>query len=432
MNLKTLLALTSLFAIAAANAGPAKISVGADKPGHAIPATLWGIFFEDINLSADGGLYPELVRNRSFEDDSKPADWEISGPEASIDTARPLNPYNRRSLRLKVDGPFTLRNHGYWGMNAVKGAGYTLKVFAFAGDGFNDPLTVRIVGTNGQVLASGTITGFDPKWKAHALRLSPSNTDAKAHLEISGDGKGTLHLDMVSLMPDKTWKGHGLRVDLVESLQALQPKFLRFPGGCWVEGDDLAHMYDWKKTIGSPETRTPLWNIWRYYATHGLVITILQLAEDLGAEPLFCINVGMSHREAVPLDHMGQWVQDALDALEMRMDRPTRFGEPASSGGHPQPFNLKYLEIGNENGGPAYANVGDRSWRPFAPSIRTCNSWPITGRAVIRPSPGPTSWTSTTTTHRSGSCGTQRITTSMTGACPKSSLANMPSPGTAG
>jgi alpha-L-arabinofuranosidase len=145
-------------------------------------------------------------------------------------------------------------------------------------------------------------------------------------------------------------------VDLAESLDALKPAFLRFPGGCWVEGEDVAHMNHWKKTIGNVDVREPLWNIWKYYATHGLgYYEYLQLAEDLGAEPLFCINVGMSHKEVIPLDRMGEWVQDALDAIEYA-NGPTNslWGGLRAKAGHPAPFNLKYLEVGNENGGAAY------------------------------------------------------------------------------
>jgi alpha-L-arabinofuranosidase len=153
-------------------------------------------------------------------------------------------------------------------------------------------------------------------------------------------------------MPQKTWKDHGLRLDLAESLAGLHPKFMRFPGGCWVEGDDFAHMNHWKNTVGNIDSRTPLWNIWGYNATHGLgYYEYLQLAEDLGAEPLFCINVGMSHKEIIPMDRMGQWVQDALDAVEYA-NGPTNsvWGAMRAAAGHPAPFNLKYMEIGNENG----------------------------------------------------------------------------------
>lgn len=367
MNLKKYFAAAVLASAVSLNAQPAKITVDAAHPGHTISPKLWGIFFEDINLSADGGVYPELVRNRSFEDADKPADWKITGAEATIDSSRPLNPFNRNSLRLKADGKFTLANEGYWGMNIVSGDSYTLKLAA-RDDKYGGKLTAKIIGANGAVLASGEISDFGGNWKYHTLDLVATGSDPKAKLEISGDGKGVLFLDMVSLMPVKTWKHTGLRPDLAEPMAALKPAFLRFPGGCWVEGDNLSRMYNWKKTIGNVDARTPLWNIWGYYATHGLGYhEYLQLAEDLGAEPLFCINIGMSHKENVPLDLMGQWVQDALDAIEYA-NGPTNtlWGGLRAKNGHPEPFNLKYLEIGNENGGPAY----NERWPLFVDAIK--------------------------------------------------------------
>jgi alpha-L-arabinofuranosidase len=336
--------------------GQATLTVDASRPGHAVSPLLWGVFFEDINLSADGGIYPELVRNRSFEDAEQPENWKISGADAAIDDHKPLNPYNRRSLRVKADGAFTIENDGYWGMNVVSGDDYTFKLAARAADGFTGPLTVKILSSTGAELAAGEISGLTADWNYHTLNLTASAGDPKARLEISGSGQGTLFLDMVSLMPKKTWKDHGLRPDLAESLAALHPSFMRFPGGCWVEGDDFAHMNHWKNTIGDIDVRTPLWNIWGYYATHGLgYYEYLQLAEDLGAEPLFDINVGMSHHETVPLDRMDQWVQDALDAVEFA-NGPTNsvWGARRAKMGHPAPFNLKLMEIGNENGGPDY------------------------------------------------------------------------------
>ena len=337
-----------------------------DQPGHRIAPTLWGIFFEDINMSADGGIYPELVRNLSFEDADTPADWKFAAvsdgkSQASISTADvhgqpvPLNAFNRKSLRVQVDGAFTLQNDGYWGMNIVAGADYNFKV-AVRGDKFDGKLAVKILSSTGAVLAAGDISDIGSGWKYHTLELPAAGGDLKAKLEISGNGQGTLYLDMVSLMPKKTWKGHGLRPDLAESLDALHPAFLRFPGGCWVEGDDFAHMNHWKKTVGNIDVREPLWNIWGYYATHGLGYhEYLQLAEDLGAEPLFCINTGMSHKEVIPLDRMNEWVQDALDAIEYA-NGPTNslWGAMRAKAGHPAPFHLKYLEVGNENGGAAY------------------------------------------------------------------------------
>ena len=355
LNKCTLCAAVILAGSILTEAQPAKITVDAAHPGHAISPTLWGIFFEDINLSADGGIYPELVRNRSFEDADKPENWNITGADARIDDHHPLNPFNRRNLRLQANGTFALENDGYWGMNIVAGEGYTLKLAA-RGENFNGQLTAKIVSSAGEVLASGEISNVGGNWKYHTLDLKATGSDPKSKLVISGDGHGVLYFDMVSLMPKKTWKDHGLRVDLAESLDGLHPKFLRFPGGCWVEGDDFAHMNHWKNSIGNIDTRTPLWNIWGYNATQGMGYhEYLQLAEDLGAEPLFCINVGMSHHETVPLDRMGQWVQDSLDAVEYA-NGPTNseWGALRAAAGHPAPFNLKYMEIGNENGGPDY------------------------------------------------------------------------------
>jgi alpha-L-arabinofuranosidase len=363
MKLKKYFAAAVLATALSTHAQPAKISVAVDQPGHKISPTLWGIFFEDINLSADGGIYPELVRNRSFEDADKPENWKFASvgdgkSEASVITADvhaqppPLNAFNRKSLRVKADGAFTLQNEGYWGMNFVSGDGYTLKLAA-RGEKFEGKLTAKVLSSSGDVLASGEISGIGGGWKYHTLDLTASGTDPKAKLEISGDGQGILFLDMISLLPKKTWKDHGLRPDLAESLDGLHPKFLRFPGGCWVEGDDFAHMNHWKNTVGNIDSRTPLWNIWGYYATHGLgYYEYLQMAEDLGAEPLFCINIGMSHKETIPMDRMGQWVQDALDAIEYA-NGPTNslWGAQRAAAGHPAPFNLRYMEIGNENGG---------------------------------------------------------------------------------
>lgn len=351
----------------------ATITVDVNKPGHKVPATLWGIFFEDINLSADGGLYPELVRNRSFEDADRPDYWQLTNDAAgtcsmSVDSSWPINTFNQHSLCVKVDGGFTLENDGYWGMNMIKGNSYTLRLAVRAADGFTGPLQVKIVSATGSELAGGTISGLTAGWEYHQIKLTANNDDPKAKLQISASGKGTLFLDMVSLMPDQTWKNDGLRVDLANALDALHPAFMRFPGGNWIEGDDLAHMYHWKTTIGPIDSRTPLWNTWGYNTTQGLgFLEYLKLCEDLGAEPLFDINCGMSLHDSVPLGQMGQWVQDALDAIQFA-NGPTNtvWGGLRAQYGHPAPFHLKYLEIGNENGGPDYLE----RWRLVADAVR--------------------------------------------------------------
>jgi alpha-L-arabinofuranosidase len=344
----------------------ATLTVQAGRSGHKIAPTLWGIFFEDINLSADGGIYPELVRNRSFEDNEmQPEYWSLATngaarAEVAIDSSKPLNPLNRRSLRWHITdasgGKVSLINEGYYGMAVARDAEYRLSLAARSTNGFSGPLSVTIESKAGEALAQGRVEGIGGGWKTFTLDLKSGATDPQARLVISADKPGIVWLDMVSLMPKKTWKDHGLRPDLCEKLAALKPSFVRFPGGCWVEGDDMARMYHWKNTIGDIACRVPLWNIWQYNATHGLGFhEYLQLCEDLGAEPLFCINVGMSHKEVIPMDQMGQWVQDALDAVEYA-NGPTNtvWGGLRAQNGHPKPFNLKYMEIGNENGGPAY------------------------------------------------------------------------------
>jgi alpha-L-arabinofuranosidase len=367
--------LCSLFCVLVANvlvAAPAKISVRVDKPGHPVSPLLWGIFFEDINLSADGGLYPELVRNRSFEDAGRPDNWKLVNlgegkSYMNVDSSRPLNPFNRHSLRLKLEGDAQLMNEGYWGMNIVRGERYTFKVAARSADGFVGPITVALVG-GGKELAQAEIKSVTGAWEYYTVELVATGSETQAALQLGFSGKGAVYLDMISLMPNKRWKSSQLRTDLAEAMAALRPAFLRFPGGCWVEGENLDRMYDWKKTIGNLDVRQPLYNIWQYHATHGLGYhEYLLMAEDLGAEPLFCINVGMSHRENVPLDLMGQWVQDALDAIEYA-NGPTNsvWGGLRARNGHPAPFNLKYIEIGNENGGIAY----NERWPLFVHAIK--------------------------------------------------------------
>lgn len=372
MNMKLLLFCLLAWASLNVCANTARVTVSVDQPGHKTAPTLWGLFFEDINLSADGGIYPELVRNRSFEDAERPESWKLvngggARSEMAIDSSRPLNPLNRRSVRVKLDGNTILENEGYWGMNIVKGDGYTLKLAARAADDFRGPLGIKVMAADKE-LAAGEIKEISGQWQYYTLDLTAADSDPKARLQIFAAGSGTLFLDMVSLLPKKTWKNSGLRPDLAESLDALKPAFLRFPGGCWVEGETMDRMYNWKKTIGAADVRTPLWNIWGYNATHGLGYhEYLQMSEDLGAEPLFCINVGMSHREVIPLDQMGQWVQDALDAIEYANGSTNTFwGGLRARNGHPAPFHLKYLEIGNENGGTAYRE----RWPLFVKAIK--------------------------------------------------------------
>jgi alpha-L-arabinofuranosidase len=348
-------------------AAPAAIRIDLDKPGHTVSPLLYGIFFEDINCSSDGGLYAELVRNRNFEDSPKPDHWGvISGADAQvdmrIDSSQPASPKNIRSLRVNISRVGTGRagvvNHGFWGIPVNKGQRYRLSLLARGADEFAGPLTASIEGEDGVVYGQAKLADLNPGWKSYELSLKVRNTDPHARLVLSTERAGTFWLDMVSLFPVKTWKNRptGLRPDLAEMLVGLKPAFVRFPGGCWVEGDTMALAYRWKETVGSVAERRTQHNIWQYMATHGIGYhEYLQLCEDLHAEPLFVINCGMSHKEVVPMEKMGEFVQDALDAIEYANGPATsRWGGARARNGHRPPFHLKYIEIGNENGGPAY------------------------------------------------------------------------------
>ena len=361
----------------AGRAAGSNIEIDVAHPGHAVSPMLYGIFFEDINLSTDGGIYAELIRNRSFEDSDKPESWSVvaSGGArvtAEITTDRPAGEANPRNLCLAVTDPAGGRagiaNDGYWGMAVRKGEKYELTFHVRGDAGLGGSLSVSLEGRDGTVYASAEVSGLNDAWRPIHLSMISTGTDSKARLTFCTRRAGTFWLDRVSLFPEKTWKGHGLRPDLCEMLAAMKPSFMRFPGGCWVEGNDRAHMYRWKTTIGDPADRKPQWNIWGYWATHGLGYhEYLQLCEDLGAEPLFCINVGMSHREVVPMDQMDEFVQDALDAIEYANGpADSKWGALRAKAGHPAPFNLKYMEIGNENGGPAYRE----RWPLFVKAIK--------------------------------------------------------------
>ena len=366
------LALTLLAALCAlatsAAAGPASLTVDVDKPGPKVSPMLYGIFFEEINCAGDGGLYAELVRNRSFEDSDKPDHWSLLASaarkgEMAIDTSKPMSEKNRRSLRLAIekdgDGKVGVANGGWWGIALAKGAAYDLTFWARVGDGFRGPLEVTLESADGKTThAERKVEGLTADWRCFAAPLISSGADPAARLAIRTGVAGTVWLDMVSLFPRQTFKNrpNGMRPDLAGMLANLRPAFVRFPGGCWVEGDRLAFAQRWKQTIGDLGDRRTQYNIWQYMSTNGLGYhEYLQLCEDLGAEPLFVINCGMSHRENVPKEQMAEWVEDALDAIEYANGPlDSTWGSLRAKAGHAPPFGLKYLEIGNENGGPAY------------------------------------------------------------------------------
>ncbi|MBQ4200380.1 MAG: DUF1080 domain-containing protein [Kiritimatiellae bacterium] len=342
--------------------GENKITVDANAVRFPVSEDMWGIFFEDIDLSLDGGVYAELVRNRSFEDEpvkyrrqKSVGYWSTVG-RATLerDSSKPLSEKNRNCARVEALPGGGVANDGYFGIAVKDGAKYCLSV-ALRGD-VKGPIEVALQSL-GKTLATGAIGGIGPEWKTYSITLTATGTDPDAKLVFRAPQGGTFYMDCVSLFPCDTYAKSGLfRKDLMERLAALKPSFVRFPGGCWVEGNTMAEAYRWKQTIGNVWDRRTQWNLWGYWSANGVGFhEYLQLCEDLGAKALFCINCGMSHKETVPMDKMGEYVQDALDCIEYANGPATsKWGAVRAANGHPAPFNLQYIEIGNENGGPKY------------------------------------------------------------------------------
>ena len=368
-----------------------RITVDAPQPGEAISPAMYGIFFEDINFGADGGLYAELIKNRSFEFDLPLRGWRVlrrgnaDGRAYAVrDSSRPRNP---RYLRIEIDKQgrgFGLNNEGFRGMGVRQGVPCNLSLEIRRVKGNVSGLQAELVGTDQTTMAECRITGLTDKWQTLKCRLVPSGTDSKATLNILFQGEGTVDIDMVSLFPADTWKKreNGLRADLVQLLADMKPGFLRFPGGCIVEGFDLSQRYQWKNTVGDLINRLVTINRWNfefkhrptpdYYQSFGLgFYEYFLLAEDLGAEPMPIINCGMACQfntaELVPLEELDAYIQDALDLIEFANgpDR-SRWGRLRSDMGHPRPFNMKMLGIGNEQWGPRYIE----RYIPFAKAVK--------------------------------------------------------------
>lgn len=354
------------------------ITVETAAPGAKVSPTMWGVFFEDINYGADGGLWPERVKNGSFEFPQPLMGWRIlapGGPAGGIvirDDSPPGGPVNRHYLRVTCDGTDNaiLLNEGFFGMGIEQGADYTLSVHARSPDGSSPEFRFTVNGSGARTLAGATLRGLAPEWKRIEKTFRAAGTDGKAQLTLLVKGRATLDLDLVSLLPKKTFKGHGLRTDLAQLLADLKPGFVRFPGGCIVEGRYLAHRYQWKTTIGPRAERRLIVNRWNdefkhrpapdYFQSFGLgFFEYFQLCEDLGAAPLPILNCGMACQfnsgELVPLDQLEPYIQDALDLIEFANGPSSSpWGARRAAMGHPRPFNLKFLGVGNEQWGPPY------------------------------------------------------------------------------
>lgn len=371
MKTKTLLLSTFL---AVGLSAQAQVLVNVDtNPTKTVSPDLYGIFFEDINNAADGGLYAELIRNRSFEDDSKAIPtWTVNGASYQLITKGLLNKAQGHALELTFNGTKlqTLTNDGFWGINAVQGRPYKLSLWVKGK--YKGTVKAQLVSADGKtVYAEAPVNGkISGKWQKLTAEMKSAGNDAKAKFQLVFTGKGKIALDVVSLFPP-TFKNrpNGLRPDLAEMLYNLHPKFVRFPGGCFVEGQESpANAFHWEKTIGPIEQREGHQNVnWGYRTTDGIGFDeYLQMAEDFGAKPLYVVNVGLWHGGKTPVDSLQPWIDETLNALEYANgDVTTKYGALRAKNGHPAPYNIEYLEIGNENNQPDPALQSDHYYERF-------------------------------------------------------------------
>jgi len=371
------------------------ISVDTAHPGAAIAPTMFGIFFEDINFAADGGLYPERIKNRSFEFDQPLAGWKVILPitpkfelgpnkgEVVVRTENPLNASNPHYVRMRAFEPgFGMSNSGFRGIGVESGAEYRFSAYVRSGG----PKSVRatITDSKGQEIGSGALSGFDGQWKHYESVIRANATETHAQFNLYLDEPGSVDVDMVSLFPADTWgrRPNGLRKDLVQLLADMHPGFIRFPGGCIVEGRRLATRYQWKKTVGDLETRQTIVNRWNdefdhrpapdYFQSYGLgFYEYFQLAEDVGAAPLPILNCGMACQfntgELAQIDDTKEYIQDALDLIEFANSPATSpWGKVRAQMGHPAPFHLTMIGVGNEQWGKPYVE----RYKLFAAAIK--------------------------------------------------------------
>jgi alpha-L-arabinofuranosidase len=381
------------------------IVVKANQIKAEIQPTMWGIFFEDINLGADGGIYAELVKNRSFEFFKPFMGWTLQGKQLSEGSVLVLNrgkqnTANPRFIRVSAQnaarGDLSMTNEGFRGMGIKKDLRYD---FSLMYRQWQPGLTIHaeLVNPSGQIIGDTVLipSEQDTMWHKQAVSFHASATEPKAKMNLWFEGSGKMDLDMISLFPSNTWKSRpgGMRADMVQMLADLKPGFIRFPGGCIVEGYDLSQRYQWKKTIGPLEDRQLIINRWNfefahrptpdYFQTFGLgFYEYFQLAEDIGAQPLPILNCGMACQfnsaELVPIDQLDPYIQDALDLIEFaNADTTTKWGKVRAQMGHPAPFNLQMMGVGNENWGPQYLErlrLFTKAIKAKYPDIKLVNS----------------------------------------------------------
>lgn len=415
--------LTSLTALLLVSGGctpeeepEATIRIDLARRGADIPTSMYGIFFEEINHAGDGGLYAELIQNRGFEDSSVPEGYTVkgdrifppadrtnhltgarphpdlsfrwnpdpipawrfeqlegSGASAELTREYPLNEASPTALKVTLPekGRIALSNCGFWGMNIEKGKGYYLRMNTSNGNRFEGRAILKLVAEDGTELCNRPLA-IDPDrtWCEYTGQLTATGSDPHARFVIELEGTGTLLLDYVSLFPE-TFRNriNGLRNDIAQTLEALHPAFVRWPGGCIVEGIDLSNRIEWKKTIGDPKNRPGIYDTWGYGATMGFGYhEFLQFCEDIGAAGMFVCNAGIGCQgrvgDACREEDLDAFIQDALDAIDYALgDGTTEWSRKRVENGHPEPFPLQYVEIGNENWGPVYEKRYDRFYR---------------------------------------------------------------------
>ena len=353
--------------------------VACPERSKAISSLLMGVFFEDINYSADGGLYAELIQNRDFEYDPSDREgdrnwnsthsWMLKGEKATlaIRTADPIHMNNPHYAVLTIEQPgATLENAGFDGIALNNGEKYDFSLFARVPQGKSNKLRIRLVDGKGNVCGETSLNVSSRQWKTYKAVITAKAT-ADTHLEILPQSAGELNLDMVSLFPQNTFKGrkNGLRKDLAQTIADIHPRFIRFPGGCVAHGDGLKNIYRWKNTVGPLEARKAQRNLWGYHQSMGLgYYEYFQFCEDIGAEPLPVLAAGVpcqnsachgdlggGQQGGIPMSEMDAYIQDILDLIEWANGdaKKTKWGKVRAEAGHPKPFNLKYIGIGNED-----------------------------------------------------------------------------------
>ena len=351
------------------------MTVDVASPTAEIQPTMYGVFFEDINFGADGGLYAELVKNRSFEFPQPFTGWTVLGNVTVMDES-PAFDRNPHYVRVVNDGRLLragLDNDGFRGIGLKNGKEYRFSVYARVPNGGSAKVAIEFINSGGENPVKGEITVTGNNWEKYTVVLKSNFTDAHARLRVLLPDKGTtVDMDHISLFPVDTWKGreNGLRADLAQAINDLNPGVFRFPGGCIIEGNSLATRYQWKNSVGPVENRPLNENRWNYTFKHKAFPDYFQslgmgfyefflFSEDIGAEPLPVISCGLScqyeSNEVVPLDQLQPYIQDALDLIEFANgDTTSTWGKVRAQMGHPAPFNLKMIGVGNEQWDKVY------------------------------------------------------------------------------